>query len=129
MPPGAKRACKRRMNLSAKVRFVGPTAAVFHSSDSKSSIETNVGSPPIVRRTSPRTRSASICSPSASRTYWEFTLACAAAFGYYGFRLFERVLDRWRREDFRHIVSMLPQLPTISAVGDGSFTVIAHFFI
>ena len=33
MPAGAKRACKRRMNLSAKVRFVGPTAAVFHSSD------------------------------------------------------------------------------------------------
>ena len=34
-------------------RFGGPSAAVFHSSPSVSSIETNVGSPPIVSRTSP----------------------------------------------------------------------------
>ena len=33
-------------------RLVGPTAAVFHSAASKSSIETKVGSPPMVRRTS-----------------------------------------------------------------------------
>ena len=40
------------MSRSASARFVGPTASVFHSSDSKSSIETKVGSPPMVRRTS-----------------------------------------------------------------------------
>ena len=41
------------MSWSASARFCGPTAAVFHSSLSKSSIETKVGSPPMVRRTSP----------------------------------------------------------------------------
>jgi hypothetical protein len=60
---------------------------------------------------------------------WQFALACAAAFGYYGFGLLERVLDRWRREDLRHIVSMAPQLPIITPMGDGSFTVVANFFI
>ena len=38
----------------ASRRLVGPIAAVFHSSPSMSSIDTNVGSPPIVSRTSPR---------------------------------------------------------------------------
>ena len=47
-------------------RLVGPTAAVFHSGASKSSIETKVGSPPMVRRTSCASRSRSTCSPSAS---------------------------------------------------------------
>ena len=37
----------------ARARLVGPSAAMFHSSASRSVIETNVGSPPIVRRTSP----------------------------------------------------------------------------
>ena len=47
-------------------RLVGPTAAIFHSADSRSSTETNVGSPPMVRRTSSALRSASTCSPSRS---------------------------------------------------------------
>ena len=44
----------------------GPSAAVFHSAPSMSSIDTKVGSPPMVRRTSCARRSASIASPSAS---------------------------------------------------------------
>jgi hypothetical protein len=44
----------------------GPSAAVFHSGPSMSSIETKVGSPPIVRRTSRAQSSSSIRSPSAS---------------------------------------------------------------
>ena len=47
-------------------RFFGPTAAVFHSSLSKSSIETKVGSPPMVSRTSPASSSASTFLPKAS---------------------------------------------------------------
>ncbi|GJE58171.1 hypothetical protein MPOCJGCO_0250 [Methylobacterium trifolii] len=39
---------------------------MFHSAASKSSIETKVGSPPMVRRTSWAARSASTRSPSAS---------------------------------------------------------------
>ena len=39
---------------------------MFHSAPSRSSIDTKVGSPPIVRRTSPAVRSASTFSPSAS---------------------------------------------------------------
>ncbi len=45
--------------------MVGPTAAIFHSGNSRSSTETKVGSPPIVRRTSPAFKSASTCSPSS----------------------------------------------------------------
>ena len=56
-----------RIRSSARPRLVGPTAAIFHSGDSRSSTETKVGSPPIVRRTSPAFRSASTCSPSLSR--------------------------------------------------------------
>jgi len=41
----------------------GPSAAVFHSSPSRSVADTNVGSPPIVRRTSCATRSASTRRP------------------------------------------------------------------
>ena len=55
-----------RMRSSASARLVGPTAAIFHSGDSRSSTETKVGSPPIVSRTSPAFRSASTCSPSLS---------------------------------------------------------------
>ncbi len=51
-PPGAKRSRRRRISASALARLVGPTASVFHSPLSKSSIETKVGSPPMVRRTS-----------------------------------------------------------------------------
>ena len=39
--------------------FSAPSAAVFHSSPSMSSIETKVGSPPMVSRTSPRSISSS----------------------------------------------------------------------
>ena len=39
---------------------------MFHSGDSKSSTDTKVGSPPMVRRTSCAARSASTRSPSAS---------------------------------------------------------------
>ena len=46
--------------------MVGPTAAAFHSGSSTSVIDTKVGSPPLVSRTSWRTRSASIRPPSAS---------------------------------------------------------------
>ena len=48
-----------------KRRLSGPSAAVFHSAPSGSSMETKVGSPPMVRRTSPSSKSASICRPSA----------------------------------------------------------------
>ena len=36
--------------------WLGPTASVFHSGDWKSSMEQKVGSPPMVRRTSPSAR-------------------------------------------------------------------------
>src|SRR3989344_2516194 len=49
----------------AKPRLVGPRASVFHSGASRSPTATKVGSPPMVRRTSPATRSASTRSPSA----------------------------------------------------------------
>ena len=39
---------------SRRPRLVGPSASVFHSAPSRSSTDTKVGSPPIVRRTSPR---------------------------------------------------------------------------
>src|SRR5712691_4585727 len=51
-PPGANRVRNLRMRSSASPRLVGPTAEMFHSGDSRSSTETKVGSPPIVRRTS-----------------------------------------------------------------------------
>jgi hypothetical protein len=46
--------------------LVGPSAAVFHSAPSRSSTDTKVGSPPIVRRTSMSASSRSIRRPSAS---------------------------------------------------------------
>ena len=55
-----------RTNVSGRRRLLGPTAAMFHSGPSMSSIETNVGSPPIVRRTSPAASRASTSCPSAS---------------------------------------------------------------
>jgi len=60
---------------------------------------------------------------------WQLPLACAAALGYYSFGLFERMLDRWRREDLRNIVSFAPQLPTIFPIGDGNFRVLANFLV
>ena len=38
--------------IAAIAGLVGPDASVFHSPASRSSIETKVGSPPMVRRTS-----------------------------------------------------------------------------
>ena len=43
---------------------VGATAAVFHSAPSMSSIDTKVGSPPMVRRTSPACRRRSTSCPA-----------------------------------------------------------------
>ena len=63
--PAQSARCSLRISSSASARLVGPTAAIFHSGDSRSSTETKVGSPPMVRRTSPALRSASTCSPSA----------------------------------------------------------------
>ena len=57
--PARTAAFSRRSSSPASSRLRGPSAAVFHSSPSMSSIETNVGSPPIVSRTSPRRSSAS----------------------------------------------------------------------
>ena len=51
------------MSLSASARLVGPTASAFHSPDSKSSIETKVGSPPMVSRTSSATSFLSTSAP------------------------------------------------------------------
>ena len=44
---------RRSSNRPASSRFSGPSAAVFHSSPSMLSIETKVGSPPMVKRMSP----------------------------------------------------------------------------
>ena len=44
----------RLYSSTASRRLFGPSAAVFHSAPSGSSTDTNVGSPPMVRRTSPR---------------------------------------------------------------------------
>jgi hypothetical protein len=48
------------------VRLSTPSAATVHWADSMSSIDTNVGSPPIVSRTSPASSRASTAAPSAS---------------------------------------------------------------
>ena len=64
--PARSASRSRRIRLSARARLVGPTAAIFHSALSKSSIETKVGSPPMVSRTSCAARSRSTRSPSAS---------------------------------------------------------------
>ena len=50
------------------IRFVGPSAAMFHSAPSRSSIETNVGSPPIVSRTSPAPSRSSIALAERHRS-------------------------------------------------------------
>ena len=47
-------------------RFVGPSASVFHSAPSLSVADTNVGSPPIVRRTSREARSSSTTCPRST---------------------------------------------------------------
>ena len=57
MQQAARREARRAAGGSDRrraPRLVGPTAAMFHSGDSRSSIETKVGSPPMVRRTSSR---------------------------------------------------------------------------
>ena len=54
MPPGAKRFLQPRERACRRARACSaPSAAMFHSAPSMSSIDTNVGSPPIVSRTSP----------------------------------------------------------------------------
>lgn len=64
--PGAKRSLRRRANTSARPRLCSPRAAVVHSGAAMSSIETKVGSPPWVRRTSRRSSLASTRLPWAS---------------------------------------------------------------
>ena len=61
------------MRAKPRVRFIGPRASMFHCGLSGSSMPTNVGSPPMVRRTSCASRSASTrcatcstCSQSSS---------------------------------------------------------------
>ena len=51
--------------LRGFARLVGPKASVFHSAASRSAVATKVGSPPMVRRTSPAANSASTASPRA----------------------------------------------------------------
>ena len=54
-PPGANAVAQAlQQRRTARSRLSAPSAAVFHSSPSMSSIDTNVGSPPIVSRTSLR---------------------------------------------------------------------------
>jgi hypothetical protein len=57
---------RRRLHQLGRVaaRLVGPSASVFHSAPSRSSIDTKVGSPPCVRRTSPAVSARSTCAPS-----------------------------------------------------------------
>ncbi len=62
-PPGANRSRSRPINVAASARLWGPCAAVFHSGASTSSMATNVGSPPIVSRTSPSASCSSTDSP------------------------------------------------------------------
>jgi hypothetical protein len=63
------RFCSLRSSASASARLVGPTASVFHSGDSKSSMDTKVGSPPMVRRTSCCFSTSSTFSPSLSKSF------------------------------------------------------------
>ncbi len=58
-PPGANRCLRRRTSAPASRRLSAPSAVKFHSTPSMSSIDTNVGSPPIVKRTSQAARSSS----------------------------------------------------------------------
>ena len=65
--PARTRRAAAGSSSSAQRRLVGPTAAVFHSAPSMSSIETKVGSPPMVSRTSPALELARrLRAPSAS---------------------------------------------------------------
>ncbi len=119
-PPGAKRARSRRRRSSACRRLAGPSAVVFHSGASRSSIETNVGSPPTVSRTSPAARSRSMRSPRAS-----MACHCSSVYG--------RVTrgSSWtRRTDMRKLntsrqrsslpVGVYPKLPLMGAALVGS---------
>ncbi|EKA61358.1 hypothetical protein B277_07760 [Janibacter hoylei PVAS-1] len=60
--PGPER---RRARAMASSRFSSPSAAVCHCGSLVPPAATKVGSPPIVRRTSPCVRSSSTDSPSA----------------------------------------------------------------
>jgi hypothetical protein len=65
-PPGANRSRNRSISRAASARLCTPSAAVVHSAASTSSIDTNVGSPPIVSLTSPSASFSSTARPSAS---------------------------------------------------------------
>ncbi len=64
-PPGAVRSRNARINSSPRARLAGPSAAKFHCRLSGSSMPTNVGSPPMVSRTSCVSRSRSTACASA----------------------------------------------------------------
>jgi len=65
-PPTAYRLRRRSARSLASRRLSSPSASVFHWAEVMSSSATKVGSPPIVRRTSPASRRASTAAPSSS---------------------------------------------------------------
>ena len=62
----ANRSASLRNSTPASRRFSGPSAAVFHSAPSMSSIDTKVGSPPMVSCSPALAMSRSIASPTPS---------------------------------------------------------------
>ena len=97
--PDANRRINRCVSTPASSRLRGESAAMFHSGPSMSSIDTKVGSPPCVSRTSCASSSPSTRSPSAS-------MACHSASSYG--RVTRGILvhpgDRHReREASRHV--------------------------
>ena len=70
-PPGANASARRPVSSHDRARLSSPSAPTVHSTASMSSIDTKVGSPPSVRRTSPATRRSSTARPTASmRSHW-----------------------------------------------------------
>ena len=76
-PPGAvlaRAAC--RISVGARPRLVGPSASVFHSAPSRSSIDTKVGSPPM--------RQAHVAGDEVASTLWpsaSISAHCASVYG------------------------------------------------
>ena len=64
-PCGAHIFFSRAASAEARSRLCGPSASVVHSESTWLSIETNVGSPPTVSRTSPAASRSSTRAPSA----------------------------------------------------------------
>ena len=64
--PGGEAVAQPLEQIARELPLVSPRAVVFHSAPSMSSIETNVGSPPMVSRTSPASSCSSISCPSRS---------------------------------------------------------------